>query len=402
MLAEETDVKISRRQFLALTAAGLAGAPPLALAAAPAAGDAADASAALPSAAAAASAAAPASQASAPSLAELADPPVWPGAEWERIDPDKLGWSPDDLDDVHAYAASIGTASLLIVQHGRVVDSFGEIAARREINSVRKSLLSALIGIAVAEGKVDLDATLGSLGIDDRPPALSQAEKQATVRELLQARSGVYHPALYETAAEKRLRPARGSHAPGSFWYYNNWDFNVLGTIYEHAVGASIFDSFAQRIATPIGMQDYRARDGRYVRGADSIHPAYPLHMSARDLARFGLLYLRRGQWRQRAIVPAAWVAESTTGVSPTRGGDAEYAWLWWAGLPDSGAAGLKLPPGAFWAEGHGGQYLIVDPLNDMVVVHQTVAGRTRVSAPAMGRLMGLIHDAAGIGAPMV
>ncbi|WP_345891842.1 aromatic amino acid lyase [Burkholderia sp. Cy-647] len=254
-------MKISRRQFLALTAAGLAGAPPLALAAAPAAGDAADASAASPPAAPAASAAAPASQASAPSLADLADPPVWPGAEWERIDPDKLGWSPDDLDDVHAYAASIGTASLLIVQHGRVVDSFGEIAARREINSVRKSLLSALIGIAVAEGKIDLDATLGSLGIDDRPPALSQAEKQATVRELLQARSGVYHPALYETAGEKRLRPARGSHAPGSFWYYNNWDFNVLGTIYEHAVGASIalaMDSLTIAVAQVAAMAERR------------------------------------------------------------------------------------------------------------------------------------------------
>jgi len=57
------------------------------------------------------------------------------------------------------------------------------------------------------------------------------------VRMLLEARSGVYHAALYETPAMAKQRPARGSHEPGTFWYYNNWDFNALGTIYEHATG---------------------------------------------------------------------------------------------------------------------------------------------------------------------
>ena len=174
-----------------------------------------------------------------------------------------------------------------------MVASWGDIDRRLELHSVRKSLLSALIGIAAAQDKIDLDASVGSLSIDDVPPALSDTEKQATVRQLFQARSGVYHPALYETEGEKRRRPVRGSHPPGTFWYYNNWDFNVLGSIYERAVGMSIFEGFKQHIADPIGMLDFRPRDGRYVRGADSIYPAYPFRMSARDLARFGLLFLR-------------------------------------------------------------------------------------------------------------
>lgn len=321
----------------------------------------------------------------------------WPGQEWDRIAPGQAGWSADALAQAHAYAQSIGTATLVIVHRGRILDSWGDIARRLEVNSVRKSLLSALIGIAVAEKKIDLDANLASLNIDDTPPGLTDAEKEATVRQLLQARSGVYHPALYETAGEKRLRPARGSHPPGTFWYYNNWDFNVLGTIYERAVGASIFESFRQRIASPIGMQDYRPEDGRYVRGRKSVFPAYPFHMSARDLARFGLLYLRSGQWNNEVIVPASWVAESTRAWSETHL-HSGYGYLWWTGFPERRVAAMDLPPGGFWADGHGGQFVVVDPASDIVVVRQT-DGR-QVTVQQMGHLMWLIYTAAHVSDP--
>jgi CubicO group peptidase (beta-lactamase class C family) len=111
------------------------------------------------------------------------------------------------------------------------------------------------MGIAVSDGEVQLDDTMARLGIDDVPPSLSQAEQQATVRDLLEARSGIYHPANYETNEMVTRRPARGSHPPGTFWFYNNWDFNALGAIYEHATGTSVFGGFAWQIARPIGMQ---------------------------------------------------------------------------------------------------------------------------------------------------
>ena len=228
-----------------------------------------------------------------PTAARL--PQTWPDAEWERITPEQAGWDAGALAAAQDYSREIGTASFAVVQHGRMVASWGDISRRLELHSVRKSLLSALIGIATAEGRINLDSTLASLGIDDASPSLTLAEKQATVRQLLQARSGVYHEALYETPGEVSKRPPRGSHEPGTFWYYNNWDFNVLGTIFERATGTTIFDAFAARIATPLSMQDYRVADGRYVRGeATSMHPAYPFHMSARDLARFGVVRPRR------------------------------------------------------------------------------------------------------------
>src|SRR5262249_44001309 len=153
---------------------------------------------------------------------------------------------------------------------GAVVAQWGDAAVKTPLASVRKSLLSALIGIAVERGEIDLAQPIGALGIDDNEPSLTAEEKSATVRDLLTARSGIYHPALYESAGMAAQRPPRFSHKPGSFWYYNNWDFNALGTIYEHAVRSSIFDAFEREIARPIGMQDYRPADGEYVTGGAS------------------------------------------------------------------------------------------------------------------------------------
>jgi len=121
---------------------------------------------------------------------------------------------------------------------GAVVAHWGDIETRYMCHSIRKSFLSALYGVHVAKGNIDLDETMGELGIDDKPP-LTQLEKQASVRDLLKARSGVYHPAAYETEAMKKARPKRGSHVPGTFYYYNNWDFNTLGAIFEKQTGST-------------------------------------------------------------------------------------------------------------------------------------------------------------------
>jgi CubicO group peptidase (beta-lactamase class C family) len=217
---------------------------------------------------------------------------VVPGAEWATTNPVAAGWNIESMKRVQAYAGQMGATAIMLIQHGTIVVQGGDIAARTELHSCRKSFLSALVGNAVARNQIHLDDTLASLGIDDNPPSLTPEEKQATVRMLLQARSGIYHAALYETNGMAEKRPDRGSHAPGTFWYYNNWDFNTLGSIYEKAVGRSIFESLEQEIARPIGMQDFRAKDGRYIRGSESRSPAYPMRMSARDFARFALLYL--------------------------------------------------------------------------------------------------------------
>jgi len=232
----------------------------------------------------------------------------WPAAEWQRTDPARLGWSLDKLAKAEAHLRSYDPTAVMVVQDGKVVAAWGDVARKANVRSVRKSLLSALYGIAVAERRIELGRNMGELGIDDRPPVLSDIEKQATVRDLLMARSGIYHPAAYEDPAMKARRPERGSHPPGSFWYYNNWDFNALGTIYRQLTGSDVFQAFQDRIAKPIGMQDFSAEDGKFVFESASDHPAYTMRLSVRDLARFGWLYLNRGLWSGTQVIPSAWV----------------------------------------------------------------------------------------------
>ncbi len=293
----------------------------------------------------------------------------YPGAAWDQLPPAQSGWSEPLLADVQAWSKQIHSTAFMVVHRGAVVAEWGDTAKRTELASVRKSLLSALIGIAVAERKISLDSTLAQLGIDDNAPVLTDVEKQATVRMLLEARSGVYHPALYETPAMAKQRPARGSHEPGTFWYYNNWDFNALGTIYEHATGSGIYDALDRLIARPIGMQDYRPQDGVYFPGAASIHRAYPIRMSARDLARFALLYLNKGAWAGKQIVPADWVRESTRPYSVQPNSGFGYGYLWWIAPATPGPEGI--PVGTFMAWGAGGQHAFVIPARDLVVVNR-------------------------------
>jgi CubicO group peptidase (beta-lactamase class C family) len=283
----------------------------------------------------------------------------------------------------------------MIVQAGRVVDEWGETSTRFNIHSIRKSLLSAMYGIHVADGCIDLSNTMEQLGIDDNEPSLTPVEKRATVRDLLKARSGVYHPALYETPGMKAARPPRGSHEPGTFWYYNNWDFNVLGTLFERFTKSNLFREFKANIADPIGMQDFRLEDTQYVTGSDSVWPAYPFRMTARDMARFGLLFLRNGAWRDRQIVPAAWVADSVTPYSEA-GESGGYGYLWWVAAGGKHVPGASLPEGSYSARGAGGHYILVIPADDLVIVHRVntdVRGRS-VTGEQFGRLVQLILDA--------
>jgi CubicO group peptidase (beta-lactamase class C family) len=320
---------------------------------------------------------------------------VFPAKDWAYTTPTAAGWDVQRTDEATAYAKEIGASSFILIQHGLVVAQFGDTADRTELHSCRKSFLSALIGNAVARGQIHLDDTLATLGVDDNPPALTPEEKQATVHMLLEARSGVYHVAAYETADMEEKRPERGSHPPGTFWYYNNWDFNALGGIYEKAVGRSIYKSLEEEIAAPIGMQDFRAKDGHDIRIAESRFPAYTMRMSARDFARFAMLYLHGGNWDGKQVIPAQWVADSTHPWSDSESGG--YGYLWWTG--DSATPGRRpeyiFPPHSFWLEGHLGQYAVVVPSRDLIVVVR-VAGdhpAKSVNKREMAKLVRMVFD---------
>jgi CubicO group peptidase (beta-lactamase class C family) len=105
-----------------------------------------------------------------------------------------------------------------------------------------------------------------------------------------------------------------------------------------------------------------------------SEHPAYDLRLSVRDLARVGLLMARSGRWNGRQIVSQQWVAESTRAYSSPWPG-VGYGYLWWVSREDGPFYGQRFPGKVFSAEGNFGQYIIVDPVRDLVIVHRVHAG---------------------------
>jgi CubicO group peptidase (beta-lactamase class C family) len=291
-----------------------------------------------------------------------------PGTEWDTVTQSDRRWDHDELRRIGKFVDSLGSGAVVIVHEGRIVASWGNAKRKLPMTSVRKSLLHALVGRAVDRGQIRLESTLAELRIDDDPP-LTDRERTARVGDLLASRSGIYHEAAYEPAGMRSRRPARGSAAPGERWFYNNWDFNTLGAIYEQRTSASIFRAFAEEIARPLGMQDYRAEDGQYVREPASRFPAYGFRLTARDLARFGLLYLRRGRWGDNAIVPAPWIDSAVQPIS-NADEDGAYGRLWWVARDGQLVPGVSLGTGTFAARGNGPHYLVIIPDRQLVMVH--------------------------------
>jgi CubicO group peptidase (beta-lactamase class C family) len=330
--------------------------------------------------------------------------PVVPGPFWERIaDPASVGFDPSKLAEATEWCKPTGAAAVVVTHGGRILIEWGFTSRIYPCHSVRKSLLSALMGRAIAERRIDPNAVLAALGIDDRTP-LTEAEKQATVRHLMQARSGVYLRSNAASGDMLKGLPARGSQPPGQNWYYNNWDFNALGTIYEQLTGRTVFQAFTDEIAKPLGFQDFDA--ALHTRRGDtteSDHPSYEFWLSARDMARFGLLVLRSGDWGGKPIVSREWVAESTQPHTVFPDGNGGYGFMWWIEtlrkrLPKHDA----LLAGSFSAEGMGGHLILIIPKADLVIVVRTntwlPAGiplaRTRIDGEKLLRFLSALLSA--------
>ncbi len=194
---------------------------------------------------------------------------------------------------------------------------------------------------------------------------------------LLGFRSGVYHPAANHGDDAKHI-PERGSKTPGSWFVDNNWDSNALGTIFERQTHEALYDAFDAELAQPLGMEDFVRADQQPERKDDvSLHPANYMFLSARDMARLGLLMLRRGTWGGKELIPRDWVSAMLTPTATAEQAhdyvhDMGYGKGWW--LFDNPQAHEGGPfHGAYTAAGTSGQYITVVPSLDLVVVHKVL-----------------------------
>ncbi len=336
---------------------------------------------------------------------------VVPGAEWQTAPPEAVGFSSAKLEALRGWLKTQDTGSMMVVVQGRVIFSYGDVTHTSKIASVRKSVLDMLYGADVFAGQVRDDVlheTVEQLGLQDKVPFLP-IEKNATLIQLMASRSGIYIPS--GNGDQAKVMPPRGSEYPGTYYIYNNWDFNAAGVAFEKLTKKDIFVALRDDLARPLGMQDFDFAKQKKNESPDSAHSEYAMYLSTRDMARLGLLMLNCGQWNGKTLVSCDWVRYSTylhtpfrdinpTGLrnygEPSRWG---YGLLWWVWdeqmFPGDTWTGFL--QGAYTAAGTGGTYITVLPTMDTVVVHQVDIDknyRANVTPSSYMAMLSMIADA--------
>ncbi|MBN1813276.1 MAG: serine hydrolase [Anaerolineae bacterium] len=257
--------------------------------------------------------------------------------------------------------------SVLIIRNGVVVTEayFWPYNRDREhgLASCTKSFLSALIGIAVDEGYLDLDDKALDYFPDHTIENDSPLKREITVEDLLRMRSGLDWPesSVSYSSGKNILGQMMRSRdwvqfvldrpmaiTPGTTFNYSTGDSQLLAAILEQATGMTTHEFARTRLFEPLGVRPMHwywtfAPEGDAFGGGG-------LHLTPRDMAKFGYLYLQGGVWEGEQVVPADWVEASVT--------PAQYGYQWW-----------RLAGGGYAALGYGGQRIAVVPDLDLVVV---------------------------------
>lgn len=298
-----------------------------------------------------------------------ADATTWPSEDWSVVKPESEGLSSERLDKLREYLAEFDSKTGLVVRRGRIVGEWywGEATAATPqlVYSTSKSVASTAVGLAIARGKLSMDARLGDL-----LPDVSPIEKrEITVRQILSMTTGVANNRDLPQLADRStyaLSRAPMAFPPGTHWEYNNTGLELLAALFAKATGDEI-DVFSEReLFEPIGVKKadwtWDSNDGHTI-------PYSGLHITARALARFGLVFLNQGKWGERQVIPADWVAEA---VRPSQEINPLYGLLWWNNA--DGKKWKDAPKDAYAALGRNENDMFVLPSQQMIVVRQVGA----------------------------
>ena len=273
--------------------------------------------------------------------------------------------------------------SVVVAQKGRVAFEFyrdGAPDKLREVQSVAKSALTSLVGIAIAQGRiVSLDQPVVQLVPEWAPLNGDPRAAGITVRHLVTMSAGfeVNDPTGTAPAgqpADAWARPLRST--PGEKFAYDNAIIPMVTAVLEKATGKSLAEFARQEIVTPLGMQE-----PSYERG---------LQLRTADMARLGHLYLQNGNWGGRQVIPEAYARDATR--AHNKGGppvSMPYGYMWWV-VPS------QLARPTFMASGYGGQVIWVYPPLDLVVaITSTVSPDSQRRGQAIQLLRGKLFNAA-------
>jgi CubicO group peptidase (beta-lactamase class C family) len=261
----------------------------------------------------------------------------------------------DKIDSLHGF---------VLVRHGKVVAEGWwapyDAGTPHELYSLSKSFTSTAVGLAAAEGKVSVDDEVLKFFPDDAPAEPTANLKAMRVRDLLTMSTG--HQDETSSAADQIT--ARSflahpvPHKPGSHFRYNTPATFMLSAIVQKVTGQPVLEYLRPRLFEPLGIEN-----PTWATNAQGISlGGYGLSLRTMDIARFGQLYLQKGKWQGRQVVPAAWVDAATTrqmsnGSNPSSDWDQGYGFQFW-----------RSRHGAYRGDGAFGQYCLVMPAQDAVI----------------------------------
>lgn len=308
----------------------------------------------------------------------------WPTTEWRLSAPGEQGMDPSILSGIETYikANKPYVNSFLVVRHGYIVYEayFNGLdrSSLNDVHSVTKSVTSALVGIAQVNGEIkNMDMTLA-----DALPEYFQGNQHAdkrtvTLRNLLMMRSGIQFdneslpsdPEAVKTFLDSDLIAYALSqpmaHQPGEAWSYSDLDAQLVSVLFQRSTGKSLSAYTTKSLFAQLGIKNFTWGQDKagYSIGGDL------LHLTTRDMAKFGYLYLNNGLWDGKQIIPQSWITLTTTPQGNALYGDKVqpiewYGYYWWTWKPDwfSGHRAIA-------AQGSAGQFIDIFPDLDMVVV---------------------------------
>ena len=289
-----------------------------------------------------------------------------------RSSPEQQGISSADLlAFVEAADKDIDTMnSFMLVRHGYVVAEGWWAPYDREtphiLYSLSKSFTSTAVGLAISEGKLSLDDPVIKFFPDEAPADPSANLRAMRVRDLLRMNTGnqteapirVDDPAKQTDTWVKTFLSHPVPFKPGTHFLYNSPATYMLSAIVQKVTGMTVLEYLRPRLFDPLGI-----KDPIWISSPQGITAgAYGLSVRTEDIARFGELYLRKGMWNGKQLLPSDWIVQATSmqtsnGSAPTSDWDQGYGFQFWRSRHNS-----------FRGDGVFGQYCLVIPELDAVV----------------------------------
>jgi len=301
----------------------------------------------------------------------LGVPPGAPAANrpLPRSTPEAQGVSSHAISEYVVASDQINTLhSFMLVRHGHVIaEGWWKPEAPEKphvLHSLSKSFTSSAVGMAIAEGKLSLDDPVMKFFPDDAPAEPSENLKAMKVRDLLTMTGG------HDTEPKpvgggptvKQFLAHLVVHRPGTHFQYNTLGTYTLSAILTKATGQTTLEFLKPRLFEPLGIEDPdwpSSPEGFSLGG-------YGLKLCTEDIAKFGQLYLQKGKWNGRQLIPPEWIAQATSRQVPNdQEGHAKMGPDWREGY---GFQFWRCTHNAFRGDGAAGQLCVVIPEKDAVI----------------------------------